>query len=176
MVIDDQREVLTVLSRPATYGPSCQAVERIDTHSAAVFLTGDRAFKLKRAVRYDYLDFSTVERRRQCCEAELALNARTAPSIYRRVVPLTRDGHGSLVLDGPGLPVEWLLEMRRFDGDALCDRLAERGALSLPDDAGPRSGGSGNARFCGTCLARPRRGGGHALGHRRQCRGVRVVR
>ncbi|MBP7776365.1 MAG: AAA family ATPase [Acidobacteria bacterium] len=131
MVIDDQREVLTVLSRPATYGPSCQAVERIDTHSAAVFLTGDRAFKLKRAVRYDYLDFSTVERRRQCCEAELALNARTAPALYRRVVALTREPDGRLVLDGSGPPVEWLLEMAQFDNDALCDRLAERGALSL---------------------------------------------
>ena len=132
MVIDEQREVLDALSRPATYGPSCRTVERIDTHSASVFLAGDGAWKLKRAVRYDYLDFSTVERRKQCCEAELALNARTAPSIYRRVVPLTCDGHGGLVLDGPGLPVEWLLEMRRFDGDALCDRLAERGALGLP--------------------------------------------
>ncbi len=132
MVIDDQREVFAALSRPDTYGPGCTSVERIDTHSAAVFLAGDRAWKLKRAVRYDYLDFSTVERRRQYCEAELALNARTAPSIYRRVVPLTRDSQGGLVLDGPGPPVEWLLEMRRFDGDALCDRLAERGALGLP--------------------------------------------
>lgn len=132
MVIDDQREVLDALSRPATYGPSCRAVERVDTHSASVFLAGDRAWKLKRAVRYDYLDFSTVERRKQCCEAELALNVRTAPSIYRRVVPLTRDAGGTLVLDGQGPPVEWLLEMSRFDTDALCDRLAERHALGLP--------------------------------------------
>ncbi len=132
MVIDDQREVLAVLARPATYGPPCPAIERIDTHSAVVFLAGDRAFKLKRAVRYDYLDFSTVERRRRCCEAELALNARTAPGIYRRVVALTRDPDGRLVLDGSGPPVEWLLEMTRFDGEALCDRLAERRALGLP--------------------------------------------
>lgn len=132
MVIDDQREVLAALSQPATYGPACTAVERIDTHSASVFLAGDRAYKLKRAVRYDYLDFSTVERRKQCCEAELALNARTAPAIYRRVVPLTRDGEGALVLDGRGTPVEWLLEMTRFDGEALGDRLAERHALCLP--------------------------------------------
>ncbi len=132
MVIDDQREVLDALSRPATYGPACPAVERIDTHSAAVFLAGDRAFKLKRAVRYDYLDFSTVERRRQYCQAELAINARVAPELYRRVVPLTRQPDGGLVLDGDGPAVEWLLEMERFDGDALLDRLAERNALDLP--------------------------------------------
>jgi aminoglycoside phosphotransferase family enzyme/predicted kinase len=132
MVVDDQREVLDTLSQPATYGPACTAVERIDTHSASVFLAGGRAYKLKRAVRYDYLDFSTADRRKLYCEAELALNARTAPSIYRRVVPLTRDDRGGLALDGPGRPVEWLLEMNRFDTDALCDRLAERHALGLP--------------------------------------------
>ncbi|MBL8137110.1 MAG: AAA family ATPase [Acidobacteria bacterium] len=131
MVIDDQREVLAALSRPSTYGMAGSTVERIDTHSASVFLVGDRAYKLKRAVRYDYLDFSTAARRKHCCEAELALNARVAPAIYRRVVPLTRDG-GTLVLDGHGPPVEWLLEMSRFDSEALGDRLAERHALGLP--------------------------------------------
>ena len=132
VVTDDQREVLEVLSRPDTYGPSRPEVTRIDTHSAAVFLAGDRALKLKRAVRYDYLDFSTVERRRRFCEAELALNARTAPGLYRRVVALTREPDSHLVLDGTGPPVEWLLEMTRFDGEALCDRMAERHALALP--------------------------------------------
>lgn len=132
MVIDDQREVLAALSRPATFGPGCTRVERIDTHSAVVFLAGNRAYKLKRAVRYDYLDYSTVERRRKFCEAELALNTSMAPSIYRRVVPLTRAASGALELAGAGPPVEWLLEMHRFDTEALCDRLAERRALSLP--------------------------------------------
>jgi len=132
VVTDDQREVLELLSRPDTYGPSRPAVARIDTHSAAVFLAGDRALKLKRAVRYDYLDFSTVERRRRFCEAELALNARTAPALYRRVVALTREPDGRLALDGTGPPVEWLLEMTRFDGEAVCDRMAERHALALP--------------------------------------------
>jgi uncharacterized protein len=65
-------------------------VERIDTHSAHVFLAGDCAWKIKRAVRYDYLDFSTLDRRRAVLERELALNAPAAPSIYRRVVPVMR--------------------------------------------------------------------------------------
>lgn len=131
MVIDEQREVLEVLSSPATYGLTSGAVERIDTHSASVFLAGPRALKLKRAVRYDFLDFSTVERRRRFCEAELAINVRTAPTLYRRVVPLSREPDGRLALGGTGPPVEWLLEMARFDGEALCDRLAARHALGL---------------------------------------------
>jgi uncharacterized protein len=128
---EDQREIVSFLSRSDTYGPASLTVDVIETHSAVVFLAGDRAFKLKRAVCYDYLDFSTGERRRRFVEAELALNRRVAPALYRRVAAVTRDAQGTLHLDGPGRPIEWLLEMTRFDGDALCDRLAERGALPL---------------------------------------------
>jgi len=75
----DQTGVIQLLSNPATYGAS--SVERIDTHASAVFLAGSRAFKLKRAVKYDYLDFSTPALRKQCCEAEVRINSRTAPSL-----------------------------------------------------------------------------------------------
>ena len=59
MIVEDQREIIDFLSAPATYGADIVHVERIDTHSASIFLAGDRAYKLKRAVRYDYVDFST---------------------------------------------------------------------------------------------------------------------
>lgn len=129
MVVDDQHAVLTFLGSPAAYGDGGSQVERIDTHASVVFLSGSRALKMKRAVRYDYLDFSTLERRRACCELELALNRRTAPRLYRGVVAVTRDADGRLALGGPGIPVEWLLEMARFDQEQLCDRLAARGHL-----------------------------------------------
>lgn len=135
MVVDDQHELLAFLSTPAAYAvaragrPTPSAVERIDTHSAAVFLVGDDAYKLKRAVRYDYLDFSTLERRRQFCEAEVALNRRTAPHVYLGVVPVTREASGRLAVGGVGVPIEWLVHMRRFPDDQLLDRLATRGAL-----------------------------------------------
>ncbi|HUU33458.1 MAG TPA: AAA family ATPase [Vicinamibacterales bacterium] len=131
MVTEDQRDVVALLLRPGTHGPACHAVEQIETHSAMVFLAGDRALKLKRAVRYDYLDFSTVERRRQCCEAEVALNRRLAPALYRGVVAVTLEPDGTLALAGAGTPVEWLVDMTRFDGAALADRLAEAGKLPL---------------------------------------------
>ncbi|MEP7117086.1 MAG: hypothetical protein ABI880_05865, partial [Acidobacteriota bacterium] len=131
MVTEDQHEVVAFLLRAATHGPACAVVEHIETHSAMVFLAGDRALKLKRAVRYDYLDFSTAERRRQCCEAEVSLNRRVAPTIYRGVVAVTREHDGQLALGGAGQPVDWLVDMTRFDGAQLADRLADAGRLPV---------------------------------------------
>ncbi|MCT2398442.1 AAA family ATPase [Novosphingobium mangrovi (ex Huang et al. 2023)] len=124
---DDQAETITFLSRAATYGLA-GPVERIDTHAAIVFLAGEHAFKLKRAVRYPYLDFSTAEKRRAVCEAELALNRRTAPEIYRDVRPVGRLDDGRLAL-GAGTPVDWLVVMRRFASECLLDTMARKGPL-----------------------------------------------
>ncbi len=129
MNTEDQSAVIDLLGTAATYGEPL--VGRIDTHASIVFLAGSRAWKLKRAVRYDYLDFSTASRRRAMCEAEVRVNRRTAPSLYRGVVPVVRRPDGSLALGGPGLPVDWVVEMNRFDEENLFDRLAAHGALSL---------------------------------------------
>jgi predicted kinase len=126
---NEQHDVIELLQRPETHVGA--AVERIDTHSAIVFLAGSRALKLKRAVKFDYLDFSTPELRRAACEAEVRINRRAAPAIYRGVATVTREADGSLTLDGAGTPVEWLVDMTRFDQDALFDRLAARDALDL---------------------------------------------
>ena len=96
-----------------------------------MFLAGERAFKLKRAVRYDYLDFTGALRRKALCEAEVRINRRSAPSLYHGVVAVTREPDGSLRLGGAGEPVEWVIEMTRFDQAALFDRLAARGELDL---------------------------------------------
>lgn len=99
-------------------------VRVIQTHAAVVFLVGERAFKMKRAVALGYLDFSTLEARHEALSRELALNQRTAPGYYLRLVPVTREAQG-LALAGRGPVVEWLLEMRRFaDGSLLSERLA----------------------------------------------------
>lgn len=124
MVVEDQTEQIQFLSQSATYGPGGSRVDRIDTHSAVVFLVGDHAYKLKRAVRYDYLDFSTVEERRRACEAEVLVNRRTAPDLYLGVVPLTREADRRVALGGSGTPVDWLVHMRRFDDAGLMDQLA----------------------------------------------------
>jgi aminoglycoside phosphotransferase family enzyme/predicted kinase len=126
-----QRDVVAFLSTPAAYGLTSGPVERIDTHISTVWLAGDRAYKLKRAVRLDYVDFSTVELRHVACDAELRLNRRTAPMLYVAVRAVTRQPDGSLALDGPGDAIDWLIEMKRFDQETLFDRLAERGRLDI---------------------------------------------
>ena len=129
MSLEGQRETIAFLSTPGVFGRCAGAAERIDTHLSIVWLAGDRAYKLKRAVRFDYVDFSTTELRRIACEAEVRLNRRTAPALYRGVRPVTREADGSLALGGHGVPLDWLVEMARFDQDTLFDRLAESGRL-----------------------------------------------
>jgi aminoglycoside phosphotransferase family enzyme/predicted kinase len=129
MITEDQTGVIDFLAAPSTY--KGETVERIDTHASIVYLAGTRAYKLKRAVRFDYLDFSTSERRHTMCEAEVRLNRRTAPTLYRGVVAVTRQDDGSYALGGKGGPVDWLVEMNRFPQEALFDRLASVGALGI---------------------------------------------
>ncbi len=104
-------------------------MRRCETHAAVVFLAGDRALKVKRAVRYPFLDYSTLDKRKAACQAELDVNRKFAPQLYRRIVPIVRQADGSLALDGAGEAVEWAVEMTRFDEDKTLDHLAERGEL-----------------------------------------------
>lgn len=126
---DDQAEVIAFLADSATHHG--EAVECVETHISIIFLAGNRAYKLKRAVAFDYLDFSTPERRRVMCQAEVRLNRRTAPAIYKGVLPITRAADGSLSLGGEGEPVDWVVRMARFDQSQLLDRLAQSQALSI---------------------------------------------
>lgn len=129
MIVEDQSEAIDFLSRPRAFGAGAGAVERIETHISEIFLVGERAYKLKRAVRLPYLDFSTADLRRVACESEVAVNRRTAPDLYLGVVPLVRGADGALRLGGDGAPVDWLVEMVRFDQSTLFDRLAREGGL-----------------------------------------------
>ncbi|MGE0706356.1 MAG: AAA family ATPase [Vicinamibacterales bacterium] len=131
---EDQTAVIEFLGAPATHGGT--AVERIETHISIVFLAGSRAWKLKRAVQFDYIDASTPERRKALCEKEVQLNRRTASELYLGVVAVSREADGSLALGGSGTPVDWVVEMTRFDQDALFDRLAQRGRLDVALMAG----------------------------------------
>lgn len=127
---DDQSAVLRFLGDPASYGAAVAAVTRIDTHGAVVFLAGERAYKVKRAVCYPYMDFSTLEKRQRACRRERALNLRTAPRLYRDVIAVTRDENGVLSLGGAGTAVEWVLVMERFAQEQLLSNLAAAGELT----------------------------------------------
>ena len=124
---ESQDEVFAFLSDSAAHDGA--DVTRVDTHGAAVFLAGDRALKVKRAVRFPFLDYSTLDKRKAACEAEFNVNQMFAPHIYRGIVAITKDSSGQLSLGGDGEPVEWALEMRRFDENATLDRLADAGKI-----------------------------------------------
>lgn len=106
--------------------------KRIDTHASVVFLAGDRALKIKRAVRLPFLDYSTLEKRRHACEEELNVNRGNAPELYKRVVAITQRGDGALEVGGSGAPVEWAVEMDRFDETQSLDRIAETQQIAPP--------------------------------------------
>ncbi len=126
---DDQRDVIEFLSRPSSYGAVVERVEIVETHVSIVFLAGDRAYKLKRAVKYPYLDFSTAELRRVACEAELRLNRRTAPELYLEVRALRRNAQGEVAFASADRAVDWVVVMRRFDQAMVFDELAKAGRL-----------------------------------------------
>jgi aminoglycoside phosphotransferase family enzyme/predicted kinase len=127
----DQAEVLDFMASPEAYGSGDFPVDRIETHASVVFLAGTDAYKIKRAVKYPFLDFSTLENRRRALVNELAINRRTARQLYLDVIPIIVAESGGFRLGGEGDAVEWALVMRRFDQAKLYDRMAEEGRLPL---------------------------------------------
>lgn len=122
-----QQAVIGFLADPASHGG--KPVERIDTHISTLFLAGERVFKLKKAVRLSFLDFSTLAARHAACDAEVTINRRTAPDLYLGLVAITREADGMLAFDGAGPVEEWVVAMRRFDQSTLFDRLSDAGRL-----------------------------------------------
>ncbi len=120
-----QEKVFAFLGDPATH----PRVHRIDTHAASVFLWGSCALKIKRAIRFPFLDYSTLEKRKAACDEEIRINRQFAPQIYHRVVAITLGDDGSLEIDGKGEPVEYAIEMSRFDESQTIDHLAAAGPL-----------------------------------------------
>jgi uncharacterized protein len=117
------------LQRPDSYPDAPSRVEAVETHMSWVFLTETHAYKLKKPVRYSYLDFSTIEARRLDCEEEVRLNAPLAANVYLGVIPLVLVAEGRLRLGGPGEAVDWLVEMRRLPADRMLDHLIRSGAV-----------------------------------------------
>ena len=122
------------LSRPEAYPLERPArVEVIETHMSWVFLTGRHVYKLKKPVRYAFLDFSTLAARGRDCAAEVRLNRRLAPDTYLGAIPLNMDASGRLNLEGDGDTVDWLVHMRRLPAERMLDRVIREGRLQKAD-------------------------------------------
>jgi uncharacterized protein len=124
----DQAAVVAFLADPSSYA-GVASVDRLETHGNLVFLAGEDAWKIKRAVFFPYMDFSTLEKRRVACERELEVNRRLAPDLYLGCVPITRSAGGRLAFGGSGDIVEWAVHMRRFDQAALLSSIAAAGGI-----------------------------------------------
>ena len=122
-------EIVRLLSQPEAYSPPSRAVRLVETHISWIFLTDDWAYKLKKPVRFDFLDFSSPHARRLACEDEVRLNRRLAPQVYRRVVPVTWDERFGLELDGLGTAVDYVVKMRRLPSEAALDELVRHRQL-----------------------------------------------
>ena len=121
------------LSRPSSYPHRPDHVSAKETHMSWVFLAGERVFKLKKPVRYSYLDFTTLEARERYCREETRLNRRLAPGVYRGVVPLTCFATGAMALGGEGEIVDWIVEMQRLPADCMLDVRLKEGRVGEED-------------------------------------------
>ncbi len=120
------------------YAHDVDTVRVVETHMSWVFLTGDYAYKVKKPVRFDFVDFSALADRRRFCEAELVLNRRFAPDLYLSVEPISLHNDrlvlgGTSETGGTGETVDWAVRMRQFDTDMAADRLIAEGRLTLAE-------------------------------------------
>jgi aminoglycoside phosphotransferase family enzyme/predicted kinase len=126
---DQNESIVRWLSRPETYPHRPDVVEHVETHISHVFLAGSRVYKLKKPVRFDFLDFSTLERRERACREEVRLNRRLAPDAYLGVVPVMRGPDGAYCWGDQGEVVDWVVAMRRLPTEQTLEALHRRGEL-----------------------------------------------
>jgi uncharacterized protein len=133
MSVPSFEEKIAWLCRPESYGGT-SAVEIIETHMSCLFLTDRLVYKMKKPVRYPFLDFSTLEARRRNCEDEVRLNRRLAREVYLGAVPLVLTPAG-LKLESTGQTVEWLVKMRRLPRHLMLDCAIREGRVTERDVA-----------------------------------------
>ena len=126
---DAHETLVQCLLDPACWRAGGGDRRRVDTHISTVLLAGDRAFKIKKPLDLGFLDFRTLAARRHACDEEMRLNSRFAPEIYLGVAAITGTT-GAPAIGEPGEPIDWAVEMRRFDPDAI---LSHQAATLAPD-------------------------------------------
>lgn len=121
------------LASGGVFKPPDLPITVIETHTSWIFMGRSTVLKMKKPVRFPFLDLSTPERRRHNCERELRLNRRLAPGVYRRILPLRVDADGRMSSQGDGRIVDWMVEMRRLPADRMLDALIGADELTQED-------------------------------------------
>jgi aminoglycoside phosphotransferase family enzyme len=141
---------IQALRQADTYPDKPSRVDAVETHMSWVFLTDRFAYKMKKPVRYDFLDFSTLPLRQRDCEEEVRLNQRLAPDVYLGTVPLTLNSLGQAHINGDGDIVEWLVKMRRLPRERMLDHVIRQKQI---DETEIRNLGKILAEFYATSAA-----------------------
>jgi len=116
--------LLQALSNPKAYPHNPPRVALVQTRISAVFLAGDYVYKVKKPIALDFLDFTTLDKRRFYCHQEVTLNRRLCPDVYLGVVPITQDGD-SFSVEGSGVEVEYAVKMRYLPHELMMDKLLD---------------------------------------------------
>ena len=126
--MQDQKQVVAALLLPESYPQNTGEIELIQTHISFVFLTKDFVYKVKKAVNFGFLDFSTLEKRLAFCEKELQLNKRLCPEIYLEVVSINKSD--KIKIEGKGKTIEYALKMRRLPQEKIMTQLLKKGKVN----------------------------------------------
>jgi aminoglycoside phosphotransferase family enzyme len=121
-----QRQIVKALLKPEAYDEKTGKIELAQTHISFVFLTRSFAYKVKKAVDFGFLDFTTLEKRRFFCEKELELNRRLCGDMYVEVVPINRSRSNVIKIKGEGETVEYAVKMKLVPQEKMLSRLLEK--------------------------------------------------
>ncbi len=127
-----EKQVVALLSSPAAYPHPVAGIDRRETHVSHVFLAGNYAYKLKKPVKFPFLDASTVALRKKFCQLEISLNRRLARAIYLGIEPIIETPRG-LRLGGRGKAIDWVVKMRRLPEGKMLDQLVSRRQVTAQD-------------------------------------------
>ncbi|MFP5467090.1 MAG: hypothetical protein ACLGG8_06120 [Gammaproteobacteria bacterium] len=134
-MLPDVPPLIDALLEPSLYPHPVDRVELMQTHGAWVLLAGDHAYKIKKPVALPFMDFSTLDKRRTACQAELRVNRRFSPAdpalqIYLSALPITGTPRAPVIGGAPSQAIEWAVQMRRFPEADRLDHVADRGELT----------------------------------------------
>ena len=121
--------LISALLLPSTYPEPTSQVDLVQTHVSCLFLTDTLVYKVKKAVNFGFLDFSTLKLRHHFCQEEVRLNSRLCPGMYLGVVPIVRTAAG-FAIDTPGTVVEYAVRMQRLPADRMLNQLLEHGTVT----------------------------------------------
>ena len=124
-----QNQVIEELKKPETYPELPKKIQIKQTHISYVFVTDKFVYKVKKAVNFGFLDFSTLEKRHQFCEKELVLNRRLCGDMYLEVVSINRLPSGEIKINGKGKNVEYAVKMKKIPEEKIMTRLLEEGKI-----------------------------------------------